>query len=213
MDSVDRKIVDFLAINCRISLQELSKRTGVSAYEVKKRIDVLLNTDLIHNFTTLLSPLITNEELSIAILEFNIVPKEKEILKVLASNPSVWKFYRALEDKYVIFSFYFEQDELSKLAWMLRSLPGIGYVEMFSRFSRYWGGKLELTDVHKQILRCLIKDARMSVANIAKMTGLETNTVIDSINLMRESETVLLTINASDYMKESKIERLHQNKK
>jgi DNA-binding Lrp family transcriptional regulator len=208
MDSIDRKIVDYLAINCRIGLQELSKRTGVSAYEVKNRIDMLLKTDVIHNFAILLSPLITNEELSIAILDFDIVPKEKDILKVLASNPSVWKCYRALEDKYVIFSFYFEQDELSKLALMLRSLPGIGYVEMYSRFSRYWGGNLELTDVHKQILRCLIRNPRMSVADIAEMTSLETNTVIDSINLMKESETVLFTINASDYMKESKIEVL-----
>ncbi len=208
MDSIDRKIVDSLAINCRISLQKLSKRTGVSSYEMKKRIDVLLNTDVIHNFTIFLSPLITNEELSIAILDFDKVPKEKDILKVLESNPSVWKFYRALEDKYVIFSFYFDQDELSKLALMLRSLPGIGYVEMYSRFSRYWGGSLELTDVYKQILRCLINDTRMSVADIAEITGLETNTVIHSINLMRESETVLFTINASDYMKESKIEVL-----
>jgi DNA-binding Lrp family transcriptional regulator len=208
MDSIDQKIIDSLAINCRISLQELSKRTGVSSNEVKKRIDVLQNTDVIHNFTMLLSPLKTNEELSISLLDFDVVPEEKDILKVLASNPSVWKFHRALEDKYVIFSFYFDQDELSKLALMLRSLPGIGYVEMYSRFSRYWGGKLELTDVHMQILRCLISDTRMSVAEIAAMTGLETNTVIDSINLMRESETVLFTINASDYLKESKIEVL-----
>ena len=91
---------------------------------------------------------------------------------------------------------------------MFRSLSGIGYVEMYSRFSRNWGGKLELTIIDKHILRCLIKDARMSVTDIAKKTGLETNAVIESINLMRESETVLFTINASDYMKESKIEVL-----
>ncbi|MFW9980457.1 MAG: AsnC family protein, partial [Candidatus Thorarchaeota archaeon] len=30
MDSIDHKIVDLLAINCRMSLQELSSKTGVS---------------------------------------------------------------------------------------------------------------------------------------------------------------------------------------
>ncbi|MFW9794502.1 MAG: AsnC family transcriptional regulator [Candidatus Thorarchaeota archaeon] len=206
MDSIDRIIVDYLAINCRISLQELSRKTGVSAYDIKKRIDALLMSDMIHNFTTLLSPQLTNEELSIAILDFDKLPKEKDIIESLAKNPSVWKVHRALEDKYVVFSFYFDQNELANLALMFRKLPGIGYVELYSRFSKYWGGKIDLTQVDKQVLRCLVKDARMSVGDIAKSTGLETSAIIESINLMRESEAVLFTIDAADYMKESKIE-------
>ncbi len=208
MDPIDQKIMDYLAINCRISLQELSKKTGVPAYEVKKRIDILQSSGIIDSFTTLLSPLLTNEDLVIAILDFDIVPKEKDITKVLAGNSSVWKVYRAFEDKYVVFSFYFDQDELSKLALMLRQLPGIGYVEIYSRFARHWGGKIELTPLLKQILRCLVKDARMSVSDIAKITSLDTNTIINSINQMSESESVLFTINTSDFLIDSKIEVL-----
>ncbi|MFW9871152.1 MAG: AsnC family transcriptional regulator, partial [Candidatus Thorarchaeota archaeon] len=208
MDSIDHKLVDLLAINCRMSLQQLSKKTGVSAHEVNRRIEALLKTGLIRSFKVLLSPLLTNEELSIAILEFDRVPKEKDLLIALEKNQSVWRVHRSLEDKYVIFSVYFDQDELMDLSLTLRKLPGVGHVDLYYHFIRHWGGKIELSDIHKQILRCLAKDARMSIVDIARITGLASKTVIDSINQLRESETVLFTINASDYMKESKIEVL-----
>jgi DNA-binding Lrp family transcriptional regulator len=208
MDSVDQNLMDLLAINCRRSLQDLAENTGISANEVMKRIDSLLKSGVIHNFTTLLSPLITNEELTIAILDFDLVPNEKGLLKSLSSSPSVWRVHRALEDKFVIFSIIYGDDELAKLGLTFRGLKGIGRVDIFTRFMRYWGGKIDLTDVHKKILRCLVKDTRMSVADIARKTGLESNAVIHSIDHMRESESVRFTINAADYLKESRIEVL-----
>ncbi|MGY5865323.1 MAG: AsnC family transcriptional regulator [Candidatus Thorarchaeota archaeon] len=208
MDSVDRKLMDLLAINCRKSLQDLSQKTGVSANEVKKRIDKLLKLDIIHNFTTILSPLMTDENLSIAILEFDLVPSEKDILRVLSGNTSVWRVHRALEDKYVVFSVVYSDDELTESAMTFRRLKGIGRVDIYSRFMRHWGGNVELTHVHKKILRCLVKDARMSVADIARKTGLETSVVLKSINHLRESESVLFSIKATDYLKESRIEIL-----
>jgi len=208
MDSVDRKLVDLLAINSRGGLQDLSRKIGVSANEVKKRIESLVKSDVIHDFVTILSPLMTNEELSIAVLDFNLVHDENDLLRALSDCPSVWRVHRALEDKYVVFSVVYSDDELASLAMTYRGLRGIGRVDIFSRFMRYWGGKIDLTDVHKKILRCLIKDTRVSVADIARKTGLESNVVIDSIDYMRESESVLFTINATDYLKESRIEIL-----
>ncbi|MHA2027044.1 MAG: AsnC family transcriptional regulator [Candidatus Thorarchaeota archaeon] len=208
MDTIDRKLVDLLAINCRRGLQDLSRKTGVSANEVKKRIESLVKSDVIHDFVTILSPLMTNELLSIAVLEFDLVHNEKDLLRALSDCSSVWRVHRALEDKYVVFSVVYSDDELASLAMTYRGLKGIGRVDIFSRFMRYWGGKIDLTADHKKILRWLVKDARMSVADIARKTGLESNVVSDSIDFMRESESVLFTINATDYLKESRIEVL-----
>jgi DNA-binding Lrp family transcriptional regulator len=214
MDSIDQKLLDLLAINCRTSLQNLSEKTGVSANEVRKRIESLVELDIIHNFTTVFSPSMTDEDLSIAILEFNRVPKEKDVLKALSKNLSIWKVHRALDDKYVGFGLVYDDDELIRLGTTYRSLDGVGRVDIYSRFMHYWGGKIELTGVHKQVLRCLVADARMSVADIARKTGLETSRILESINHLRESETVLFSINATDYLKESKIEvlgKIHWN--
>jgi len=200
--------MDLLAINCRSSLQELSKKTGVSANEVMKRIDALVESDIIHSFTTVLSPMMTDEELSIAILEFNLVPNENEVLQALSQNRSVWRVHRALEDKYVVFGIVYNDDELAALGTTYRSLKGVGIVDIFTSFKRYWGGKIELTATHKNVLRCLAEDARMSVADIARTTGLESYDVIYTINHLRESEAVLFSINASDYLKDSRIEIL-----
>ncbi|MHA2178241.1 MAG: AsnC family transcriptional regulator [Candidatus Thorarchaeota archaeon] len=208
MDNVDQKIVDLLAINCRLSLQELAVKTEISAYEVKKRIDTFVQKDVIHNFTTILSPHVTNEELSIAILDFEISPSERDLHRILSTIPSVWRIHRSLDEKYVLFCVYFDEDEFANLKTKLRTLEGIREVEMHSRFLKYWGGNIPLTDQHKQILRCLFKDARMSIADIAMATGLESKTVAESVNRLRESETVLFTISASDYMTEGKTEVL-----
>ncbi len=208
MDSVDRIILERLKTNCRISLQELATKTRVSANEVRKRIDILLTSGVIRNFTTLLCPQMTNEEQVIAILDFETMPDEKLILKALTNSQSVWKVNRSLEDKYVVVGIYFDRKELTDLTLLLRSLEGIREVEMHSRFLRYWGGKVDLTEKHRQILRCLLVDARMSVADIAKQTGLPSNTVNQTIKEMRESEAVLFTTNTSDYMMESKTEVL-----
>lgn len=208
MDSVDRIILERLKTNCRIGLQVLATKTKVSANEVKKRIDLLLNTGVIQNFTTLLSPQMTNEEQVITILDFETTPDEKSVLKILNDNSAVWKVHRSLEDKYVVVGIYFDHEELTNLTLLYRSLEGIREVEMHSRFLRYWGGKVDLTENHKQTLRCLLVDARMSVADIAKQTGLPSNVVNETINEMRESEAVLFTTNTSDYKMGSKTEVL-----
>ncbi|MFW9769258.1 MAG: AsnC family transcriptional regulator [Candidatus Thorarchaeota archaeon] len=208
MDSVDRKLMDLLAINCRMSLQDLSEKTGISANEVKRRIDSLVESDIIHNFTTVFSPIMTDEDLSIAILEFNLVPNEKEVLEALSRNPSVWKVHRALDDKYVAFGVVYSDDELARLGMTYRSLRGVGRVDIFTSFMRYWGGEIQLTGAHKKVLKCLATDARMSVADIAKKTRLETSMVIQTIDHLRESEAVLFSINATDYLKDSRIEIL-----
>ena len=208
MDTVDRIILERLKMNCRIGLQELATKTKVSANEVKKRIDLLLNTGVIRNFTTLLCPQMTNEEQVIAILDFETTLDEKSIIKILSNSSSVWKVNRSLEDKYVVVGIYYDRKELADLTLLLRSLEGIHEVEMHSRFLQYWGGKVDLTENHKQILRCLIEDTRMSVAEIAKQTGLPSNTVNETINEMRESEAVHFTTNTSDDKMESKTEVL-----
>jgi hypothetical protein len=150
----------------------------------------------------------TDEELSIAILEFNRVPNEKEVLRALSKDLSVWKVHRALDDKYVVFGLVYSDDELARLGMTYRSLKGVGRVDIFSRFIRYWGGQIKLTGIHKKVLRCLVADARMSVADIARKTGLETSTIIETIDHLRKSEAVLFSINATDYLKESRIEIL-----
>ena len=208
MNSADQTILERLKINCRLSLQDLSKITGISANAVKKRIDSLKASGAIDSFTLLLSPLMTDENSVIAILKFETDQREKTLLKILSSNPSVSKVSRLLDGRYIVFGVYFDSEELSSLTMHLRKLPGIRNVEMYSRFLHYWGGKIDLTNSHREILRCLIEDPRMPISDIAKETGLPSNAIKEIIDQMRESEAVLFTINMSDDVNEGSMEVL-----
>ncbi|OLS29841.1 MAG: HTH-type transcriptional regulator LrpA [Candidatus Thorarchaeota archaeon AB_25] len=208
MDPIDRLIIERLKINCRTSLQNLSKISGFSANAVRKRIDSLEASGVIHSYTVWLSPLMTNEDSVIAILEFETDQLEKKLIKNLSSNPSVSKVSRLLDGRYIVFGVCFDSEELSSLTMHLRTLPGISNVEMYSRFLHYWGGKIDFTSSHRDILRCLIRDPRMPISDVAKETGLPSNEIKEIITQMRESEAVLFTINTSDVTNEESMEVL-----
>ncbi|MHA2056463.1 MAG: winged helix-turn-helix transcriptional regulator [Candidatus Thorarchaeota archaeon] len=208
MDPVDRIILEKLKINCRTSLQDLSRMTSISANAVKKRINNLESSGVIDNFKVFLSPLMTGEDSVIVILEFETNQLEKKLLKYLSKNQSISKVSRLLDGKYIVFGIYFDAEELSSLTIHLRKLPGIRNVEMHSRFLHYWGGKIDLTGSHRDILRCLIEDPRIPISDIAKETGLPSNAIKEIIDQMRESEAVLFTVNTSDDTNEGSMEVL-----
>ncbi len=198
MDAVDQVILEKLKTNCRTSLQELSKISDLSANAVKKRIDNLASSGVIKDFVVILSPLMTNEDTVIAVLEFEGEQNENSVLKNIGKNPAVHRASRLLDGRYIIFGIYFDSEELSSLTMHLRQLQGVRNIEMHSRFINYWGGKIDFTHSHKEILRCLIQEPRMSISDIASKTGLLSNDVKEIIEQMRASESVLFTISTSE---------------
>ena len=208
IDSIDQLILERLKANCRISLQELSRLTDISAHAVRKRIDSLVSSRKIERFEVILSPLMTNEDTAIAILSFQTEQEEIKILKYLSKNPSIDRVSRLLDGRYVVFGVYFDSGELSSLTMHLRKIPGIIEVELFSKFLHYWGGKIHLTSPHREILRCLLEDPRMAISDIAKETGLLSNDVKELVEQMSASEAVHFTIDESDELDERTTEVL-----
>ena len=208
IDAIDQLILERLEINCRISLQELAKLSGISANAVKKRIDSLIASRIIEDFVVIFSPQMTEEDTVIAILEFRVEQNERKLLKILSRSPSVHKVSRLLDGRYIVFGVYFEHEELESLAEHLGKLPGIRNVEMHFRFLHYWGGKIDLTSSYRGILRCLLDEPRIPISEIVRKTGLESNTIKESIKHMRASEAVLFTINISDDLSERNTEVL-----
>ena len=208
MDTTDQIILERLKINCRTSLQDFSRITGISANEVKKRIDSLVASGIIKRFKVVFSPLMTNEDTVIVILEFENEPHEKILLNNLSNNSSVHKVSRLLDGRYIVFGVYFEQEELSALTTHLRKLPSIRNIEMHFRFLHYWGGRINLSGAHREILRCLLVNPRMPVSDVARETGLESDNVKYLIEKMTASEAVLFTIDTSEDMEEKSTEVL-----
>ena len=198
MDAIDVEIVKLLIRDCRISFQELSNKVGITRSAVKKRVDKLVESNVVHKFVTRLSSAITEMEYVLAILDFKSPPDEENLQLVLSKSISITQVSKTFDGRFCVFGVYFSSDELSEFTTLLWSLNDLRDVELYPKFIHDKGGVMKLTSVHMKILRCLIEDARMSISDISEKTGLTARRVAKSLEQMKESEAVHFTIRLTE---------------
>ena len=198
MDATDVEIVKLLIRDCRISYQELSKKVGITRSAVKKRVDKLVNSNVVHKYIVRLSSEMTNMEYILAILDFTSPPNETNLQHVLSKNLSITQLSKSFDGRFCVFGVYFSAKELSELTSLLWGLQEIEDIKLYPKFMHNRGGTMELTSVHMKILRCLLEDARMSISDISARTGLTARRVTKSLDQMRQSEAVNFTIRLTE---------------
>ena len=89
MDEIDKKILNILQENYRISYKELSSQVGLAASTVHNRVQHMLNSGVIKHFDTLIDPFKVGYE-TIAILGLSVSPEKlNEVAKKLATYEQV----------------------------------------------------------------------------------------------------------------------------
>ena len=194
IDAIDLTIIKFLSQNCRMSLQELSKKTGITRTAVKKRIDGLLETGSIYSFNVSLSMAMTNSEIAIAIIQFRSKPPEEVISSLMDSSDMIVQASMSLDNRLIVFSEYTSSEELSTMTNSFWNLEGVANVDVYSNFIVDRGGSIELTSIHKRILGVLLEDPRMSISEIATATGLTPRRISKTIDALQESRAVHFSI-------------------
>ncbi|MHA2142532.1 MAG: winged helix-turn-helix transcriptional regulator [Candidatus Thorarchaeota archaeon] len=161
-------------------------------------MDKLVDSKAIHSFVVRLSLEMTNMEYAFAIIEFDSPPDDTNLLDILRDSPSITQVSKTFDGRYTVFAVFFSTDELSDLTTLLWSLKDLNDVNLYPKFKSHRGGKIELIGVHMRILRCLLEDARMSIADIAECTRLTARRVTKAVNQMRESEAITFTIRLTE---------------
>ena len=198
MDAIDIELIKLLIQDCRMSYRDLSDRVGISRTAVKKRIDNMVESNIIHKFTVRLSQSMTGMEYLLAILEFDSPLDEASLFSSLEESPLITQVSKTFDERFAVFGVYFTNDDLSGLTTMFWGLKNIKDVKLFPKFLRDKGGKIELTRVHMMILRCLMEDARLSVSSISELTGLTPRKVTSAMTQMRKSRAVVFTIRLTE---------------
>ncbi|MCI8361062.1 MAG: Lrp/AsnC family transcriptional regulator [Clostridiales bacterium] len=94
LDQLDRKIVELLIENARMSYSEIGKRVGVSRVAVKMRVQSLEQRGIIESYTTIVNP----QKISGAVscyFEMETAPGALDsIIEVLRQNGTVTQIYR-----------------------------------------------------------------------------------------------------------------------
>ncbi|MFX0078197.1 MAG: winged helix-turn-helix transcriptional regulator [Candidatus Hermodarchaeota archaeon] len=171
MDLVDKSILLELSANCRISYQSLANKLDLTVNAIKKRIAKLTETGVIQRYCVYLSLAMLDAEILLAIIKTDGTRTEDDFLDELGANPMVYGASYLVNWDVLLFAEYVGSDGLAKLGKFLRQHENVKEVEMHTLQSEK-GSKGEFSRSDLKVLRCLAEDARMSVAEIARQTGL-----------------------------------------
>ncbi|MBS7251147.1 MAG: winged helix-turn-helix transcriptional regulator [Candidatus Freyarchaeota archaeon] len=95
MDDIDRKIIEQLCINGRVTLQEMSKKIGYTSMGVKKRLDKLTESGLIKN-KALLNASLVNLYLALVFLEIETEEDMRKIIEKFQKCPRIIKMFKSM---------------------------------------------------------------------------------------------------------------------
>ncbi len=94
LDDIDKKLIEILAEDGRISYVDLGKKVGLSRVAVKDRIDSLKERGIIERFTVVINSEKAGKQIS-AFFEVEVTPMRlQQVAENLAENPNVASIYQ-----------------------------------------------------------------------------------------------------------------------
>jgi len=174
LDNIDKRIIFALDRNCRLSFQAIADQIGLTANATKKRITKLLETGLIDHFLVALSLEMINADLVLAIVQTNGTEYQEELIEEIGSDPSVVQVSSVacgMGGLYVVFAAVGGSEALLDFGSKIRKQESVIDVEVHVLLSSN-GKKVKLSKAQKTVLSYLVEDARASIVDVAKATGM-----------------------------------------
>ena len=170
--------------NCRVSYQELSRKYGISANAIRRRILNLEESGVISGYSVSLSPAMTGTELLFGLLSTDGSRDEMEMVDAIGSRKQIMAAASYTNGIYALVAEYHGPEELHEVGSFLRTLDSVVEAELHTIIGS-WGPKMNLTKTHLRVLQPLLEDPRLSIVEIAQRTGLTARRVR---RLLREFE-------------------------
>jgi DNA-binding Lrp family transcriptional regulator len=189
MDELDKKILAELQNNCRITYQELSRRYGVSANAIRRRIMNLEETGEISGYAVTLSVGMTGSSQLFGILTGDGSRDEVEIIDEMGLHPNIIAAAAYSNGTYAFVGNYATTQQMHDLSSYLRGIKSILSAEIHPTIIPT-GQRMELTPLHLRILKALIQEPRLPVVEIAERSGLTARRVRRLLGQLEESGAV-----------------------
>jgi len=192
VDIIDKGILAQLASNCRITYEELSRKFGITANAIKRRVQKLEENGVIAGYSITLRPAMINANALFGLIKSNGSIDEREYVNTIGQNPFVVAAAAYTDGNYALIAEYITSVDLASIGSFLRGLDGVESVE-FHTFLGNPGKKMNLSKLHLQVISPLIKDARMSIVEIVKETGFSARRVRRALNELINGEGIRFT--------------------
>jgi len=193
LDIIDKGILIDLAQNCRASYEGLARKYGITATAIKKRITSLEVDGVITGFFVELSLAMIDAELVLTLVRTDDSYNDDEFTEASRENPSIYAILPLSTGDIVVLAESVRLEGLSELGTFIRSLKGIKSAEVHPLLVER-GRKAELTPIQLRVLASLVEDARMTVPEIARKTGLNARRTRRILKELTEGESIRFTI-------------------
>ncbi|MFW9802727.1 MAG: winged helix-turn-helix transcriptional regulator [Candidatus Thorarchaeota archaeon] len=196
LDSIDRSILWQLDANCRITYENLSRKLGITANAVRKRITNLIDSGVIIRFMVLPSNALMDLEFASGVLYTNGREDRQETVDILGSHPAIHHVSPLVTTRggaYHFFGQYSGAEMLAQLGSFLRGLPQTEEVK-FNTVLFPRGERVKLTKRQMRVLRVLMDDPRMQISEVARKSQLPVRAARRALKELEEEGGVRFTV-------------------
>jgi len=186
MDELDMKILADLVLNCRLSYQELSRRHGISANAIRRRVLNLEESGVISGYSLLLSADMLGVNRILGFLSADGSRDEIEVMDEIGNHSGVIAAASYSNGIYALVGEYRNPEELLALNSHFRSIESIEQSEIHQIIMPR-GTPIELSKMHLRVLKPLLHEPRLSVVEISNKSGLTARRVRRLLNQLEES--------------------------
>ncbi|MFW9808245.1 MAG: winged helix-turn-helix transcriptional regulator [Candidatus Thorarchaeota archaeon] len=189
MDPTDKTILLALDENCRLSYQSLADMLGVTANAVKKRMDRLIETGVIEEYSIVLRPAMMGSDYLIALVSTDGSENEEKFMEHLGSHLMIIQVGQIVTGTgrlYFLHCEYIGAEGLQNVGSFLRTLESVTNIELHTILTKP-GEMFEIKNLHLRVLKYLLDDARMQVSEISEQSGLTSRRVSRAIQEMQSS--------------------------
>jgi len=190
MDKTDRRILQELQKNCRVTYETLSRDLGITGNSVKRRIKKLTEDGVIVDFVLQLSFAMVDAEPMLTLVEVNGTQDDDDLIDTIGSHPFVNRVGFDSHGWLVVWVEYIGTEGLSEISSYLRSLQGVRHVELNPLPADRRGSKIKFTKNQLKLLKVLLGDPRMQLSKMAKQAGMTVKRARKTLNELQECDAV-----------------------
>ncbi|MHA2079477.1 MAG: winged helix-turn-helix transcriptional regulator [Candidatus Thorarchaeota archaeon] len=193
MDILDKSIIMELMTNSRVSCQELAEKYNSSRGVVRKRINKLVEKKIIQHYSAWYHLAMVDAEFVFGHVKIGLEMGRETLVRELVQHPMIHVVIPVVTGDIVFHAIAVGTEGLSSLGSSIRKLDNVEKVELhLVQADR--GNKVELKKIHLQVLSALFENSRISVAEIARRTGLSSRRVKRALDEIEEGHGISLAI-------------------
>ncbi len=202
LDPTNRRILDELARDCRMSFQKLAGKVGLSTTAVIRRVSSLIEDGTIMKFRVIPSRAMTGVSKFAAIVHTDGTENADDLVDLIGTNRGVIQVSELITTagrSYFVTGEFIGSKRLQEIRRSLRSLDSARNVEIHATIRTMVpeGTRMDVSRHQLLVLRALRKDARMQMRDISENSGLSLKRTRKVLREIRESGAFRFSIRIS----------------